>query len=161
MKDKTRELTKGTPGRELGVLDEMDRMFENFFAQGWRHPFRDLWPDWVRSEEGTELRTPRVDVIDENDALLVKAEVPGVKREDLSVELAGGLLTIKGETHHEDKVKKGDVIRAEISHGAFRRSVPLPSGLDDAHVTADFRDGVLEVRLPKTAQTLKRRIEVG
>lgn len=161
MKTKTRDITEATPRRELGLIDDMDRMFESFLNRGWLRPFREMWPDWAHFEEGLELRTPRVDVINRDDELLVRAELPGVKREDLAVELTGDLLTIRGEQRHEERKEEGDLVRAEIAHGAFSRTMTVPAGLDGEHVKAEFKDGVLEVHLPKLEKTERRRIEIA
>jgi HSP20 family protein len=161
MKTKTRDLVETTPRRELGLIDDMDRLFESFLSRGWLRPFREMWPEWARFEEGLELRTPRVDVINRDEEVLVRAELPGVKREDLTVELTGDLLTIRGEQHHEERKEEGDVVRAEIARGAFCRTMTMPAGLDAEHVKAEFKDGVLEVHLPKLEKTERRRIEIA
>jgi HSP20 family protein len=161
MKTKTRDIAEATPRRELGLIDDMDRMFESFLNRGWLRPFREMWPEWVRFEEGLELRTPRVDVVNRDDELLVRAELPGVKREDLTVELTGDLLTIRGEQRHEERKEEGDLVRAEIAHGAFSRTMSVPAGLDGGHVKAEFKDGVLEVHLPKLEKTERRRIDIA
>ena len=161
MKGKTRELAEVTPRRELSVLDDMDRMFENLLTRGWMRPFREMWPDLARLEEAIELHAPRLDVIDRDDEVLVRAELPGVKRDDLAVEMAGGLLTIRGEKRHEEKVEKGEAVRTEIAYGAFKRTIALPTGLDQEQVKAEFHDGILEVHLPKLEKTERRQIEIS
>ena len=161
MKTKTRDIVGTTPHRELSLIDDMDRMFESFLNRGWLRPFREMWPDWARFEEGLELRTPRVDIINRDDELLVRAELPGVKREDLAVELSGDLLTIRGEQRHEERKEEGDLVRAEIGRGSFSRTMTVPAGLDAEHVKAEFKDGVLEVHLPKIEKTERRRIEIA
>ena len=161
MKTKTRDLVETTPRRELSLIDDMDRMFESFFNRGWLRPFREMRTEWARFEEGVEFRTPRVDVINRDDEVLVRAELPGVKREDLTVELTGELLTIRGEQHHEERKEEGDLVRAEIARGTFSRTMTLPAGLDGEHVKAEFKDGILEVHLPKLEKTERRRIEIA
>jgi HSP20 family protein len=161
MKTKTRDIVETTPRRELSLMDDMDRMFEGFLNRGWLRPFREMWPEWARLEEGVEVRTPRVDVINRDEEVLVKAELPGVKREDLTVELTGNLLTIRGEQHHEERKEEGDLVRTEIMRGAFSRTMTMPAGLDGEHVKAEFKDGMLEVHLPKLEKTERRRIEVA
>jgi HSP20 family protein len=160
MKTKTRDIVEATPRRELSLMDDMDRMFESFFNRGWLRPFREMWPEWARFEEGMEFRTPRVDVINRDEEVLVRAELPGVKREDLAVELTGDLLTIRGEQRHEERKEEGDLVRAEIARGAFSRTMTLPAGLDGEHVKAEFKDGILEVHLPKLEKTERRHIEI-
>lgn len=161
MKTKTRDIVETTPRRDLSLIDDMDRMFEGFLNRGWLRPFREMWPEWARLEEGLELRTPRVNVTNRDDEVLVKAELPGVKREDLTVELTGDLLTIRGEQHHEEREEEGDLVRAEITRGTFCRTMTLPAGLDAEHVKAEFKDGVLEVHLPKLEKTERRRVEIA
>jgi HSP20 family protein len=160
MKTKTRDIVEATPRHELSLMDDMDRMFESFFNRGWLRPFREMWPEWARFEEGMEFRTPRVDVINRDEEVLVRAELPGVKREDLAVELTGDLLTIRGEQRHEERKEEGDLVRAEIARGAFSRTMTLPAGLDGEHVKAEFKDGILEVHLPKLEKTERRHIEI-
>jgi len=161
MSAKTKQLAEPTPGRELTLLDDMDRMFENFFRRCWLRPFRELWPDWARMEEGMGFRAPRVDVIDRDDEMVVRAEVPGIQREELAVEMAGGKLTIRGERRHEEKTERGNLLQSEIYQGAFSRTLTLPTGLDVEHAKADFRDGILEVHLPKLEKTERRKIEIS
>lgn len=161
MKGKTHEIAELVPRREIGLLDEMDRMFDSFIHRGWLHPFRDLWPGLSSLEEAVELRMPRIDVLDRDEELVVRAEVPGVRREDLAIELAGDLLTLRGEQRHEKKVEEGQTVRREIGCGTFTRSLTLPSGLDTEHVKAELKDGILEVHLPRLAKTERRRIEVS
>jgi HSP20 family protein len=161
MKTKTKEMTETTPRREMALFDEMDRVFDSFLRHGWLHPFRDLWPDVTRLEEGVALRTPRVDIVNRDDELVVRAEIPGIKREDLTVELDGDMLTIRGEQRHEKKTGEGDLMRSEIARGSFSRTMSLPGGLDAEHAKAELNDGLLEVHLPKTEKTDRRRIEIG
>lgn len=164
MKTKTKAIGEVVPRRETTVFDEMDRMFDNLMHQGWRHgwmhPFREMMPEWARVEETLEL-TPRVDVIDREGEILVRAEVPGVEKKDLEVELTGQLLTLRGERKHEETEEKGTFYRAEIARGAFVRTIRLPEFVDFEKVNAEFKDGVLEIHLPKTEKTERRRIEVA
>jgi HSP20 family protein len=161
MKTKPQELTQTTPRRELGLFDDMDRLFDGFLRRGWLRPFRNPWPEWVGFDEGMlEVRTPRVDVIEKEEEILVRAELPGMEREEVHLELAAGVLTIRGEQHREEKVEEGEVLRSEISRSSFSRAIALPQEVDPDHVTANLKDGVLEVRLPKTAKTERKRIEI-
>jgi HSP20 family protein len=161
MKAKTHEIAEVAPRREIGLLDEMDRVFDSVFHRGWLHPFRDLWPEWARLEEGLELRTPRIDVLNLEEEMVVRVELPGVKREDLTVELAGDLLTIRGEQRHETKVEKGALVRSEIGAATFTRSLALPTGLDTAKGKAELKDGILEVHLPRLEKAQRTRIEIA
>jgi HSP20 family protein len=104
---------------------------------------------------------PKLDIIDRDDEVLVKAEVPGVAKEDIEISLTGNLITIKGETHKEEKEEKGDYYRCEISRGAFSRTATLPAEIDDSKAKAVMTDGVLEVTLPKVEKAKKRSIKVA
>jgi len=161
MTTKRKELTEVVPRRELSLLDEMDRVFDSLFHRGWMRPFRETLPDLARFEEVFGVGTPRVDVLDREDEILVRAEVPGVEKKDLQVELSGQLLTIHGERRREEKEETGEYFRSEIAHGAFSRTIRLPEEVALDKAAAEFKDGILEVHLPKTHRTERRRIEVA
>lgn len=161
MTTKRKELTEVVPRRELSLLDEMDRAFDSLFHRGWMRPFRETWPDLARFEEVFGLGTPRVDVLDREEEILVRAEVPGVEKKDLQVELSGQLLTIHGERRREEKEEKGEYFRSEMTHGVFSRTIRLPEEVALDKAAAEFKDGILEVHLPKTHRTERRRIEVA
>lgn len=160
MKTKGKEVAQLTPHRELSVLDEMDRMFDSFFRRGWLRSFRDMWPEWTELEDVMDLRSPRIDLIDRDTELLVKAEIPGVKRDDLRVDLTGDRLTIRGEHRREETAEEGSYVRSEITRGAFSRTIRLPEDVNADQVKADFKDGILEVHLPKLEKTERKRIEI-
>jgi HSP20 family protein len=154
-------MVEPAPRRELGLLDEMDRAFEGLFHRGWLRPFREVWPDLARLEETFGVGFPRVDVLDRDDEVLVRAEVPGVEKKDLHVELSGQMLTIHGERHREEKEEKGEYFRSEISHGMFSRTLRLPEEVAVDKTLAEFKDGILEVHMPKTHKTERRQVEIA
>jgi len=160
MKTKRRDLVEAVPRREIDIFDEMDRMFDTMFHRGWLRPFREVWPEWARLDETFGRDTPRVDVIDRDEEILVRAEVPGVDKKDLEVDLTGRHLCIKGEHREEEKKEAGEFVRSEITRGTFSRTIRLPEDLDFDMAKADFKDGILEVHLPKTHKTERRHIEV-
>jgi len=144
------------PARGLSPFDEMDRMFDDFFGRGWLRPFR-----WERpSLFGEMALAPKVDVIDRDEDVVVRAELPGVKKEDVEVSISGNMLTIKGETKREEKEEKGDYYRAEMSRGAFSRTFSLPAEVDQAKAAAAMKDGVLELTLPKIEKSKRRTIKI-
>lgn len=161
MKTKRTELTAADPHREMQFLGEMDRLFDTFFPRGWLRPWRRAWPEWMAAEEPFRMTTPRVDVIDRETEVLVRAEVPGVERKDLEVELTGLMLTIRGERHREEKQETGDYYCEEIAHGAFHRAIRLPEEVVPDQVKAEFREGILEIHLPKVQKTERKRIDIG
>ena len=155
MKTKRKDVAEAVPRREMSLFDEMDRAFDTMMHRGWMHPFREVWPEWARFE-----LDPRVDVVDRETEILVRAEVPGVTKDDLVVESTGDLLIIKGERKQEETKEEGAYFRSEIARGNFSRTIRLPTEVALDETKADFKDGVLEIHLPKTQKTEKRRIDV-
>jgi len=149
------ELQKA-PGRMVSPFENMERMFDEFLGRSWLRPFRREWPAFPE----LDISAPKIDVIDRDAEVVVRAEVPAVKKEDLEVSVSGNLLTIKGETRHEEKEEKGDYYRCEISSGAFSRMVTLPAEVDESKAKASLKDGVLELTLPKLEQAKRRTIKV-
>ena len=149
------ELQKA-PGRMLSPFEGFDRMFDEFFGRGWMRPFR---RDWLAFPE-FEMTMPKVDVIDRDEEVVVRAEVPSVKKEDIEISISGNMVTIKGETKKEEKEEKGDYYRAEISRGSFSRMVSLPADVDESKAKAALKDGVLELTLPKLEKAKRRTIKV-
>jgi HSP20 family protein len=129
------------------IHEEMNRLFGQRFLPA------------TRVGNGHEW-CPEVDIIDEKDHLLVRADLPGMKQEEISVEVADNTLTIKGERKHESETKEGTTYRAERSYGSFLRSFTLPAGVDAAKVAATYKNGVLEIRVPKLAQAQTKQIKV-
>ena len=107
-----------------------------------------------------EGKNPRVDVIDHDNSVVVKAELPGVEKKDLDVTMSDNTVTIKGEVSHEREVTKGDYYRREMSSGLFSRTITLPAEVDGAKAEATYKDGVLELTLPKVAKSKRRKVAV-
>jgi len=128
--------------------EELDRVFESTFGSGSR-PL------------GTLTRwTPALDVYQDKDQFTVVAEVPGMKKEEIDISLHGDTLTISGERKSHEK--QGDqAFRAERFFGRFQRSLPLPSAVDTEKVKATYKDGILEVVLPKAEEAKPKQIEVS
>ena len=136
---------------------EMDKYFENFF----RNPFSMLSTPMMQSvmPKAVDI-TPSVDIFEEGDEVVVKADIPGVKKDDLDVTITENSLTISGEKKQEQEVKEKDYHRVERSYGSFSRSFRLPENVNGSKAKAEFKDGVLEVRLPKTEETKQKKIEI-
>ena len=144
------------PARMLSPFEGFDRMFDDFFGRGWLRPFRREWPAFPE----LELSMPKIDVIDRDAEVVVRAEVPAVKKEDIEVSVSGDVLTIKGESKHEEKEEKGDYYRCEISRGSFSRTVTLPHSVDSGGAKAKFDNGVLELILPKVEKSKRRSVKI-
>lgn len=104
---------------------------------------------------------PALDVFEKEDKFVVKAELPGMKEDDIDVSVVGDTLSIKGEKKTETEVKEEDYYRCERSYGTFYRSIPIPSNVDANKIEASFDDGVLEVALPKSAKVKPKKIAVS
>lgn len=103
---------------------------------------------------------PRFDVFEREGSLVVRTEVPGVAAEDIDVTVENGTLTVSGSRSFTDESSEGDFHRKEIYEGEFKRTVLLPEGLDLDAVKASSRDGILEVRIPRSAEVLPKKIKV-
>ena len=138
--------------------DEMDRFFEGAFPRGQFRFGRWPWPEWTPRFES---RFPAVDVIDRPDHIVVRAEVPGVKKEDLDVSVSDNQVTIRATSKiEEEKKEEGEYYRREMRQGEYSRSIGLPADVDSAEARASFKDGILELTLPKTAPSKRHSIKV-
>lgn len=138
---------------------EMDRMFDRLighpFAGRWMRP----WGEWMHGFE-EEMHVPRVDVIDREDEVLIRAEVPGVAKDDLDISMSDDSLTLRGSVEHEEHREEEDYVVQETRHGAFSRTIPLPAYVDQTKVKARYNDGIVELTLPKTERSKRRKIEI-
>lgn len=156
---KVSKSAESMPARVVSPFEEFEHFFDQIVPRGWLRPLR--WERPLTAElSALEARMPHLDVIDRDDEVVVKAEVPGVKKEDLHIALTGNRMTIKGETRHEEKEEKGDYYRCEISRGVFSRTITLPADVDDTKAKAEMHDGMLEITLPKLEQAKKRDIKI-
>jgi HSP20 family protein len=116
------------------------------------------WPRWP--ELPLEGRFPSIDVINRDKEIQIKAEVPGIDKEDLSVTVTNRTLTIKGESRHEEESGEGELHRREIRTGSFSRTLTLPEDVDGSKAKASYKDGLLELRLPKLSRSKKHALKV-
>jgi HSP20 family protein len=134
----------------------MDRMFDDF---GLERPWRGM-PLWRGVQE--ETWAPQVDVFQKNDRLIIKADLPGLSKDDVSVEVTEDAVTIRGERKTERQEEREGYYQTERRYGSFYRVVPLPTGAMSDQAKAIFRDGVLEVTMPSPpAATRGRRLEIA
>jgi HSP20 family protein len=140
----------------LTTLHEMERWFEDALHRPFlgfhRFPLTNLL-----GERRTGDFVPAVDMFEEGGELIIRAELAGIKREDIRVELSGNMLTLSGEKRSEEKVERKDYYRVEQAYGTFSRTLELPEGVNLEEVKAQYNDGLLEIRIPKTAETKKAR----
>ena len=134
------------PSRELASMevDRLNRMFSNFFE-----PLNRTW-------------TPAVDIFETDDhQVVLKAELPDMKREDIGITFENNTLTIRGERKLDESVRQENYQRLERFYGQFTRSFTLPATIDAARITASYKDGVLTIRLPQREEAKPKQIEVA
>ncbi len=140
------------PFRDITTLqDRMNQLFGNFLERG--HGREEVL--------GTGIWMPAVDIYETKDAICVRAELPGVDKDAIGVEVKDGVLTLRGERKFEKEVKEENYHRIERSYGNFHRSFTLPSSVDGEKVTARMQDGVLRVDLPKREQAKAKQIKIS
>jgi len=140
-------LVQWDPYRELvASSDEFNRAISNSNAP--------------RTEDSFGAWVPPVDIFERQDQLVIRAEVPGVRKEDMDVRIENGVLTLHGERRQETEVKEANAHRLERVYGAFTRSFSLPTTVDSAQVAATYKDGVLEVTVPKAETAKPKRVEI-
>ncbi|MEW6419594.1 MAG: Hsp20/alpha crystallin family protein [Nitrospirota bacterium] len=157
-KKKTKELVKVEPSKTLSPFETAERWFEDFF----RRPFSLMGPSWwprLRMPEIEEV-TPSVDIFEDRDDIVVKADLPGMKKEDINVSLTDDTITLSGEKKKEEKVEKKNYYSFERSYGSFTRSFRLPTEVQTDKAKARFEDGVLEIRVPKTEEAKKKEKKI-
>jgi HSP20 family protein len=159
-KGKTALRTQEKP-RAMTPWDEMERWFDEFSRRGWLHPVTWEWPRHMEAMAPFEGRMPKVDMIDREEEIIVRAELPGITKDEMEVTLGEGTVTIEAHTTREEKEEEeGKYYRREMSRGDFERTLALPAEVDEEKAKATFSDGVLELTLPKLEKTPKRTIDV-
>jgi HSP20 family protein len=141
---------------------EIDRLFDDFGFGSLRMPRSpfEMEPFWRAAEPGF-AKMPAVDIANTDKAYEITAELPGMDEKNVEVKLANGVLTIKGEKKEEKEEKQKDYHLSERRFGSFQRSFTLPEGIDSDKIDATFKDGVLTVTLPKTAESQKREKQIA
>ena len=141
-------------------MQELERHVGSLFERDWFSPMRLEFPEWTRKGI-TEWKTPKVDIIERDNEILVKAEIAGMDKEDLDVSLTDNAITIKGCTSEEKKTEEGDYIRHETMKGEFERTLTLPAKVDGSKAESTYRDGMLEVTVPKLEKTRRHKVKVS
>jgi HSP20 family protein len=136
-------------GRLASLRDEIDRLFES--------PLAELG----RASQWLSGWTPALDVYEDKENFIVKAELPGMKKEDIEVSLHDGALSISGERKSEENHEDSEVYRAERFFGRFQRAVVLPAPVAADKIRAQYKDGILTVTLPKTEEAKPKKIDVN
>lgn len=136
------------------LTNEMERFLDDFgFGRGWLS--RPLSSS-MRRQRGVEMWTPQIEVLHQNNELMVRADLPGMKKDDVSVEITDEAITLSGERKQEHESESGGYYRSERSYGSFYRTIPLPKGAISDQAKASFKDGVLEIRVPAPPEQANR-----
>lgn len=147
-------IVKWSPLKELeDMRKDMDRLFGEFFP-----PLTRRRRTWLKPEMGVIV--PDIEMYDRKDEIVVKAEVPGVTKEDIDLTITKDSLTLKGEIKKEEEVNEEDYYACERSYGSFTRTIALPVEVDSAKAKASFKNGVLEIVLPKREEAKPKEIKI-
>lgn len=148
------------PSVSTNPFEEMERTFERLMQRDWLRPFKWDWPISSTVAESMNVRLPAVDVIDQDNQVVVRAEMPGIDKKNIEVSMTENSITIRGKARSEAKEERGDFYRSEISQSAFTRTLSLPSGVDPAQVKAKLQDGILEVIVAKANGSRRHTITI-
>jgi HSP20 family protein len=155
----------GAPFRMLErFADQMERVFDDFgLGHSWLTPRLSRGSLATPFGPGVELWVPDVELYQRNNELVVRADLPGMKKEDILVDISDDAITIQGERRQEEESERGGVYRSERSYGSFCRVIPLPEGAITEQAKATFKDGVLEITMPAPPEqaTRSRRLEIS
>jgi HSP20 family protein len=145
--------------RTVPLTRSMEEFFEDFPPRRWMETFEPMgwkWPIGIDYE-----RAFRLDVIDHDKELVVRAELPGVNKEDVKVEISGDRLMIEAERKFEEEIEKEDFYRHELGYGSLMRTVALPEEVDADNVLAELKEGILTIKLPKIRVAEKHTVKVA
>lgn len=138
---------------------DMENLFERFLEDPFRDFMRNRFPD-ISESQFSDRPAPRVDMYDKDDKIVVKVEAPGIDKDKINISMSEGMLNIKGEFSEEEEVKEEDYYYSERSFGSFSRRLRLPSEVEEDKVKASFKDGILNIELPKVSKSKPKEIKV-
>ena len=144
-------LVRWNPWRDVAtVQNSVNRLFDDSF-------FRTF-----DGEDDVQMRSwhPVVDLFEKDDNYVVKAELPGLNKEDITIDIEDRILTLKGERKYENEVKEDNYYRRERSYGKFQRAFRLPADVDPDNVKAEFKDGVLKIEVPKPEEQKPKQVTI-
>ena len=145
-------ITRWDPFRDLSILQErMNRVFEDAAGRGWKSDEPSATTSW----------SPAVDIYETDNEIMVQAELPGVDRKDIALQLENNVLTLKGDRRFEKETNQENYHRIERSYGGFSRAFTIPAVVDEDRIRADYKDGILKIALPKKEPAKARQIKIG
>ena len=133
------------------LRDQINRMFEESMSRNTGRP---------AAPAPSRTWAPVVDILEDNDKIAIKVDLPGIKQDDIHIDLTGDVLTLSGERRFEDEERKDSYVRVERIYGSFQRSFQLGVPIEVDKVTASYQDGILTVTLPKSEAVKPRRVEI-
>jgi HSP20 family protein len=149
--------TSKTQSRDLTTWEPLESLSP--FGLTFGRIFDDFWGRRT-AEDGDRLIAPAIDVTEDEHHLTITAELPGLKKEDVRIQVENGVLSISGEKKFEQETKEKNFHRMERRYGSFYRAVALPKGVEADNADAEFKDGVLTVRLPKREDVKPRQLKI-
>jgi HSP20 family protein len=147
------DLIRWNPLKDVAsLLERLDRLFDD-----------SLFPiDWNKDDAAMgAIWSPAVDMFEKNDHLVIKAELPGIEKKDIRLDVKDGVLTLAGERKHEKESQDGNFYRREMSYGKFQRSFRLPTDVDPEKIQAEFENGLLTIEVPQPEQCKPKQITVN
>ncbi|MCK5599344.1 Hsp20/alpha crystallin family protein [bacterium] len=135
----------------FGRVSRLENIFKDFLCD------MDVHKDNTGKADGW---SPRIDIIESKDSYLILAEIPGVKKGDIGIDLENNVITLKGEKTENEIGENEDFLHAERACGSFQRSFRLPEAVDEESVSAKYRDGILRLELPKRKSSASKKIEI-
>jgi len=154
------KVRKPTHLHALSPFEEMERMFGSVFPRAAGRTPQWEWPSWAEMSGRAEAKVPKLDIVERDNDVMVRAEVAGVDKKDLDISVTDHTVTIKGCTKEEHKEEKDDYFRSEIKQGSFSRTSVLPCDVDGDKARASFSDGILELVIPKLEASKRHKIKV-
>jgi len=154
------QTTKDSQLKQLSTFEEMDKLFDQFLQNRWPQSLSRNFPEFRNLSSASNIRVPSVDVIEKDNNVIVRAEIPGIDKDNVDVTLDGNNLTIKGKSKHESKEAAEEYHRSEISTGSFSRTLTMPADVDSENVKATFTNGLLEITLPKIENRKRNKISI-
>jgi HSP20 family protein len=140
----------------LGIFDEIEEL-----QQEMNRLFDMTIHSPMKKGDGGSHWSPTMDMIDEKDKIMVSMDMPGMKKDDIEISLQNDMLMVKGEKKEEREINEKDMVRSERFYGTFQRAIPLSASVDESKVEANYKDGVLEIIMPKKEEAKQKQIKVN
>lgn len=155
----TKELQQERNISAMHPFENFERFFDDFLPNRWMYPFRRELPNFPEFTVFGKNR-PKVDIIDRDNEVYIRADLPGIDKKNINISLTESSLTISGKCDAETKEEKGEYYCQETSHSEFERTLRLPAEVNADKASAVFKDGVLKLTIPKVKQCSRKKVEI-